>query len=356
MIFERLEIWWKAFRFHFASASFMPGILGGMIAWTYDSQFYPGYFLLVMLGLILNHLALNMTDDYYDFRHLVDVFATDGRNPYSGGSGLLSAGLIQPEKMRQVFITFYILAIAIGVFLGMMRGAFILIFLAIGFFCAFFYTAPPIRLGYRGLGEIAQLLCFGPGIGLGAYYVQAQRVSWEAFWGTLPFGIMLFSMITINEIPDYFEDRRGGKLNLVARFGRETGVWLFILSLLSAYAAILVGVILGRIPVLGLISLLTLPIAFKTISILRRYYQEPIKMAPANLGMICSHNFTAILLILAYFIEGFKKEAMIASLLPFMVLIILYIPIARLIRGALFSRSTEEVQMSEYATNMERRK
>jgi 1,4-dihydroxy-2-naphthoate octaprenyltransferase len=356
MIFERLEIWWKAFRFHFASASFMPGILGGMIAWTYDSQFYPGYFLLVMLGLILNHLALNMTDDYYDFRHLVDVFAVDGRNPYSGGSGLLSAGLIQPEKMRQVFITFYILAIAIGVFLGMMRGAFILIFLAIGFFCAFFYTAPPIRFGYRGLGEIAQLLCFGPGIGLGAYYVQAQRISWQAFWGTLPFGIMLFSMITINEIPDYFEDRRGGKLNLVARFGRETGVWLFILSLLSAYAAILVGVILGRIPVLGLISLLTLPIAFKTISILRRYYQEPIKMAPANLGMICSHNFTAILLILAYFIEGFKKEAMIASLLPFMVLIILYIPIARLIRGALFSRSTEEVQMSEYATNMERRK
>jgi 1,4-dihydroxy-2-naphthoate octaprenyltransferase len=356
MIFERLEIWWKAFRFHFASASFMPGILGGMIAWTYDSQFYPGYFLLVMLGLILNHLALNMTDDYYDFRHLVDVFAVDGRNPYSGGSGLLSAGLIQPEKMRQVFITFYILAIAIGVFLGMMRGAFILIFLAIGFFCAFFYTAPPIRFGYRGLGEIAQLLCFGPGIGLGAYYVQAQRISWQAFWGTLPFGIMLFSMITINEIPDYFEDRRGGKLNLVARFGRETGVWLFILSLLSAYAVILVGVILGRIPVLGLISLLTLPIAFKTISILRTYYQEPIKMAPANLGMICSHNFTAILLILAYFIEGFKKEAMIASLLPLMLLIILYIPIARLIRGALFSRSTEEVQMSEYVTNMERRK
>ena len=356
MIFERFEIWWKAFRFHFTSASFMPGILGGMIAWTTDGEFHPGYFLLVMLGLILNHLALNMTDDYYDFRHLVDLFAPDGKNPYTGGSGLLSAGLIQPKKMRQVFMILYILAIGIGVFLGVMRGAFILIFLGIGFFCAFFYTAPPIRFGYRGLGEFAQLLCFGPGIGLGAYYVQAQRVSWEALWGTLPFGIMLFSMITINEIPDYFEDRKGGKLNLVARFGRETGVWLFSLSHLSAYAVILVGVILGRIPIWGLISLLTLPIAFKTISILRTYYQEPIKMAPANLGMICSHNFTAILLILAYFIEGFKKEAMTASLLPLVVLIILYIPIARLIRGALFSRSAEEVQMSGYATNMERRK
>src|SRR3989304_4227041 len=128
--------------------------------------------------------------------------------------------------MRSVFTVFYIIAIGIGIYLGIVRGGFILLLLAFGFFCAYFYTAPPIRFGYRGLGEIAQLLCFGPGIGLGAYYVQTQRVSWEAFWGTLPFGMMLFSMITINEIPDYLEDREGGKLNLVARFGRKTGVSL----------------------------------------------------------------------------------------------------------------------------------
>jgi 1,4-dihydroxy-2-naphthoate octaprenyltransferase len=322
----------------------MPGILGGMIAWTADAKFYPGYFLLVMLGLILNHMALNMTDDYYDFRHLVDVFATDGKNPYTGGSGLLSSGVIQPQRMRQVFVTFYFVAIGIGVFLGVMRGPFILVLLALGFFCAYFYTAPPIRFGYRGFGELAQLLCFGPGIGMGAYFVQAQRISWEAFWGTLPFGIMLFAMITINEIPDYFEDRRGGKLNLVARFGRKTGVWLFIASVLSAYAAILVGVILGRIPTLGLISLLTFPIAYKTISILRAYYQEPMKMAPANLGMICTHNFTAILLALVYFIEGFKPDALMPSFLPLIVLIIVYLPVGRLVTRAVFSRESAEAK------------
>jgi 1,4-dihydroxy-2-naphthoate octaprenyltransferase len=322
----------------------MPGILGGMIAWTADAKFHPGYFLLVMLGLILNHMALNMTDDYYDFRHLVDVFATDGKNPYTGGSGLLSSGVIQPQRMRQVFVTFYFVAIGIGVFLGVMRGPFILVLLALGFFCAYFYTAPPIRFGYRGFGELAQLLCFGPGIGMGAYFVQAQRISWEAFWGTLPFGIMLFAMITINEIPDYFEDRRGGKLNLVARFGRKTGVWLFIASVLSAYAAILVGVILGRIPTLGLISFLTFPIAYKTISILRAYYQEPMKMAPANLGMICTHNFTAILLALVYFIEGFKPDALIPSFLPLIVLIIVYLPVGRLVTRAVFSRESAEAK------------
>jgi hypothetical protein len=54
-------------------------------------------------------------------------------------------------------------------------------------------------------------------------------------------------------------------------------------------------------------------------------------MAPANLGMICTHNFTAILLALAYFVEGFKSDNLVASFLPLIVLIILYIPIARLI-------------------------
>ncbi len=162
----------------------MPGILGGMIAWVTDGKFHPGYFLLVMLGLLLNHMALNMTDDYYDFRHLVDVFAADGKNPYTGGSGTLSGGLIEPSKMRNVFILFYIIAIGIGIFLGLARGVFTLFLLAVGFFCAFFYTAPPIKFGYRGFGEIAQLLCFGPGIGLGAYYIQAQRISWEAFWSS----------------------------------------------------------------------------------------------------------------------------------------------------------------------------
>ena len=334
-------IWWKAFRFHFASASFMPGILGGMIAWTYNGQFHPGYFLLVMVGLLLNHLALNMTDDYYDFRHLADVFDTHG-NPYSGGSCTLSKGLIHPGKMRNVFTIFYLIAIGIGIVLGMLRGSFVLFLLAFGFFCAFFYTAPPIRFGYRGLVEITQLLCFGPGIGLGAYYVQTQKLSWEAFWGTLPFGIMLFSMITINEIPDYLEDRKAGKMNLVARFGREAGVKLFVLSLLSAYGAILAGILLGRVPIIGLISLLTLPIAYKTVSILRAHYQDSVKMAPANLGMICTHNITAILLIIAYTIIGFKEDNLLSSFLPLFTLIILYLPIAKLVSKALSIERKEE--------------
>ncbi len=342
MNLRRIALWWKAFRFHYATASFMPGILGSIIAWQSRAEFHAVYFLLVILGLVLNHCALNMTDDYYDFRHQIDLFDPDG-NPYTGGSGTLSSGLIRPEEMRCVFTIFYGIAIGIGLFLGFMRGSFIILLMAFGFFCAYFYTAPPVRFGYHGLGEIAQLLCFGPGIGLGAYYVQTQRISWEAFWGTLPFGIMLFSMITINEIPDYLEDRKGGKLNLVARFGRRAGVRLFTASLLSAYGALLIGILLRKIPLLGLMSLATFPIALRAIRLVSLYSEDPVKLAPANLAMICTHNFTAILLILAYFIHGFRPDAILPSFLPLVILAVLYFPVVNLIRG---SFSVKKVHVS----------
>jgi hypothetical protein len=54
-------------------------------------------------------------------------------------------------------------------------------------------------------------------------------------------------------------------------------------------------------------------------------------MAPANFGMICTHNFTAILLIIAYFIEGFRWNRPVPSFLPLIDLIILYLPVANLI-------------------------
>jgi len=97
-----------------------------MIAWTTDGQFHSGYFLLVMLGLVLNHIALNMTDDYYDFRHLVDVFTT-ARIILIRGKRNLSSGLIRPNEMRAVFTALYAIAIGIGLFLGIMRGHFVLL-------------------------------------------------------------------------------------------------------------------------------------------------------------------------------------------------------------------------------------
>jgi 1,4-dihydroxy-2-naphthoate octaprenyltransferase len=159
------------------------------------------------------------------------------------------------------------------------------------------------------LGELAQLVSFGTIIGLGSYYVQTQGISLQAFVATLPLGIMLFSMIVINEIPDFKEDRAAGKLTLVARFGKKAGVKLYLVSWVCTYGVILAGVLFRIMPITTLLALLSLPLTLKSMQTLRLNYEDPVRMAPANLNMIRAHSVTAIGLSAGDVIYGLNNGA-----------------------------------------------
>jgi 1,4-dihydroxy-2-naphthoate octaprenyltransferase len=156
---------------------------------------------------------------------------------------------------------------------------------------------PPIRYGYRGFGELSLLINFGPVICLGAFYVQTRSIAWEPLIISLVPGFLMWSMIVINEIPDYEEDREAGKLNLVARLGKRKGVILYVAGLVCAYATMFTsfGVFLG---------LLTLPVAYDSFRILNKNYMDKIKMAPANLATIKVHALTLSCLIIGYLATG----------------------------------------------------
>ncbi len=323
-----IAIWWQAFRFHFVPPSYMPAILGGVIAWAITGEFYCWYFLVTVIGVTINHIALNMTDDYFDYKYSVDRAKDREKNPYSGGSGTLTSGLIKLEQMYRVFMAGYLITILLGLYLTAMRGWWVFIIGAFGMGCAYFYTAPPIRYGYRGLGEISQLINFSLTIGLGAYFVQAQGFSWEAMWALLPLGFMMFSMITINEIPDEADDRAGGKKNLVVIFGKKAAVWLYGISMMIAFLIIIITPIFGITTFWIYISLITLPWFIQAVSISSRHYQDAQKMSPANMLTIRIHNITGNLLIAGYLIDGMLTGQKFSSILgAIIVLIVLYLPV-----------------------------
>ncbi len=327
--FQWTAIWWRAFRYHFVPPSFLPAILGAVIAWSIPGRFSLGYFVVVTLAVTLNHIALNMTDDYYDYTQSVDRAAGHVENPYSGGSGLLTSGTIKPNHMRLAFLFLYVLTCVAGGFLTVMRGWPVLAFGLFGMLSAYFYTAPPIRYAYRGFGEVSQLLNFSLVIGLGAYYVQAQGLSWEAAFAVLPLGLMMFAMITINEIPDSQSDGTGGKRTLVVRFGRSAGVWFYGASGALAYLAILVCPLFGLTTFWTYVSILTFPMFAKAFLVLRRNYMNAAAMAPANMLTIRAHNLMGILLIAAYVVRGVTSQRPPGQMIaPLAVLLVLYLPVA----------------------------
>lgn len=325
----KIMIWWRAFRYHFIPPSIFPAALGGVISWAVDHTFSPWYFSLVLIGVIINHIGLNMTDDYFDYKYSVDHLKPGEKNPYTGGSGTLSSGLIAPRSMLKAFTVCYLITAFIGVYLTVVRGLPVLAFGLFGVLCSIFYTTPPVSFSHHGLGELGLLINFGTTIGLGSYFVQIQRLTVEAFLATLPLGIMLFSMIVINEIPDFEEDRKAGKLTLVARYGIKSGIKLYILSWICTYLVVVGGVAFRIIPTTALIVFFSLPLVYKSIRILRTRFEDPVKMAPANLDMIRAHGLTSFLLIAAYALYGLINGAEIGQLILILFfLTVFYAPVA----------------------------
>jgi 1,4-dihydroxy-2-naphthoate octaprenyltransferase len=299
-----MGIWIQALRLHYVPTSIFPAVLGSVIAWTTFREFNFWYFILVIIGVTVHHMGLNMIDDVFDYLHAVDRLSGEEKNPYTGGSGVLTGGLLSTGQVLFASIICYLIGIMITVYLTVMIGWPILIFAAIGIFSSVFYTMPPIRYGYRGFGELSLLINFGPVICLGAFYVQTRSIDWEPFIISLVPGFLMWSMIIINEIPDYEEDRQAGKLNLVVRLGRKPGVMLYVAGLVCAYVIILLSVSFRITSVSVLLGLLTLPVAYNSFRILNENYMDKVKMAPANLATIKIHALTLICLIIGYLAAG----------------------------------------------------
>ncbi len=295
--------WRRALRLYFVIPSVLPAILGSVIAWAQGYAFQPVFFALVVMGVTFNHFGLNLVDDVLDYRHAVDLKKGDEKNFFTGGSGVLPEGLLKDTHMLRAAAGLFAATAGIGAYLTWACGWPVLALGLFGMASSIFYTTPPVRYGYRGFGELGLLINFGPVIVLGAYYVQARTFAMEPFFASLVPGLMMWSMILINEIPDYEADTQGGKWNLVARFGRKTGAWLYGVGLAVAYGILIVSSVTGILSPFILLGLLSLPFAAKTFFIMRRHLYDPLKMAPANLAMIKVHSLTGLAMIAAFVIE-----------------------------------------------------
>jgi 1,4-dihydroxy-2-naphthoate octaprenyltransferase len=304
----------KEFRAPFLVAVIIPTFLGGAIAATTpDTNFHVLNFILTLIGIVFIHIGANVTNDYFDYKAGPDRFITpEEKTPFSGGSGLLADGTLRPKTVLNVGILFLVLGSLIGLyfvyFLGS-NGWVILVIGLVGVSSGFFYTAPPFRFVYRGVGEFFIWLSFGPLVVFGAFFVQTAVFSWEPVIASIPVGLLIATILFINEFPDYRPDKKGGKKQLVVRLGKERAVKGYLILLVSVYISIVVSVIIGlmdlieSIPVWSLITLLTIPISVKAYLVTKKHFGEPQKMIPANAATVMIFSLTAILFCLAYLPE-----------------------------------------------------
>lgn len=161
------------------------------------------------------HLMVHFANDYFDRGS--DVLAT--RTPWSGGSGVLPAGELPPWVAlfaARVCAAVGLIATLRAALTGDVTVAFVALAIA---GLAWTYSAPPVRLLARGLGELDTIAVVALLVPLAGYAAFAHALGAHALLATLPGVCAMFAMMISVEIPDVKSDTAAGKRNLVVRWG-----------------------------------------------------------------------------------------------------------------------------------------
>jgi 1,4-dihydroxy-2-naphthoate octaprenyltransferase len=263
-----VRIWVMAARVRTLPAAIAPVLVGTSLALG-AGHFRPLAFVAALLGAILIQVGTNLSNDYSDARRGAD---TEDR---LGPVRVTAGGLVPP---RQVLIATYVsfgLAVACGIYLVAVAGPELIAVGAASILAGVLYTGGPRPYGYEGLGELFVFLFFGIVAVAGSYFVQVQRLPWEAFVCAVPVGLLASAILVVNNVRDLETDRRAGKRTLAARLGRERTRMLYAAMLGGAFLAAPVPWILGSLDAWLLAPWAAAPLALRLLRVVRTRSDGP---------------------------------------------------------------------------------
>lgn len=274
-------------------ASFAAMFLGACAA-ARDGELSWGWLFLTVLGIFSIEVAKNASGEIVDFDSGTDQgILPEDRSPFSGGKRVLVDGLLTRGQTIAISATTYLLGIMAGLVIASYRGTGVLWFGVAGVGLAFFYHMPPLKLSYRGLGELAVGVAYGPLVTVGTYLVQRQTVSLEVILVSLVLGLLIAAFLWVNEFPDYRADLASGRRNLVVKLGRVKAARVFVgLVVIAGIGSILLP--LSGLPAgvwLGALALVPAAIAC---GILLRYAEVARQLIPAQSMALLSFMLYAL--------------------------------------------------------------
>jgi 1,4-dihydroxy-2-naphthoate polyprenyltransferase len=287
-------------RLPFLSATLVPVLLGIVIA-ARQGAFDLTSAILTIIGASFVQLAINVANDVFDTLQGADD-ANVTPTQFSGGSRVIQYGLVSLRRMALLAAAFAGAGIAVGLLLLATRGSVALAAIGVaGFIVGLAYTAPPLKLAYRGLGELAVAVGFGPLMLVGAYVVQTGgTLSWEAIVASVPVALFVALILYVNEIPDRRGDAHAGKRTLPVRVSRSAVITGYRAAATVAYVVLVGGVLAGILPVPTLLMLLTIPLARRVAAGLGPNYDNPYGLMAIMGVNIKLHLYAGALLLAAY--------------------------------------------------------
>jgi len=278
----------KLGRFEFVIGGFLFFCAGAFLAILMGAEFILNKFVLGYVILFTAHLAVSYNNDYFD----IAIDKLNSPTKVSGGSGILIKNPELKEYAKWISITLICLSLIFATAFTVIFSYTIwfLVFVIFINFIAWFYSAPPIKFAYRGLGEISTAIAgfLIPGIG---YFTIMGNLDIYFLIFSVP--MMLYELFFINsvEIPDMEGDKLGGKITWIVRKGRKFGFKIIALSGLLATVSFIIIYFMNIYPqidfrVITLISFI--PLFFGILGLMK----SPIDKEPAT--NLVTYNISSI--------------------------------------------------------------
>lgn len=212
---------------------------------------------LVTLGLLMAHATNNLLNDLTD--HLKGADSGDSfRAQY--GVQPVEAGLMTAREILFYAAGTGLVALAAGACLAYLRGAPVLVLIALGAFFVVFYTWP---LKYFGLGELAVLVVWGPLMIGGGYYTITNAWSWHVVLASLPYALGTTAIIFGKHIDKLDADREKGIRTLPVLLGEKASRYAVLGMMALQYLLVLYLVLSGFFTPIMLVVFLSLYGFFK---------------------------------------------------------------------------------------------
>lgn len=233
------------------------GLLAGLLA-VRQPGFSWGLFGLALLGIVLAHVANNVMNDLFD----TDVGQDTAEYPRAQyAPHPILSGLTTRRQLAALALAVNVADLVIMLVLVAARGPWVLAFAVGGFLLSAAYTAPPLRLKKRGLGELDVLVTWGPLMVGGTYFSATGHLPWQVWVASLPYALLCTAVLMGKHTDKIPFDAPLAIRTVPVLLGRERSLAVTRGLVAGFYVLLVAAVAIGALPWPALLGLGALPVA-----------------------------------------------------------------------------------------------
>lgn len=264
----------------FLSVTFVGCLLGLAAAAHGGVQVTPLLATATLLFALVAHAGANVLNDYYDALNGTDAANTDRLFPFTGGSRFIQNGVMSRRQVGRFGFALMAVVVPAGLWLTSVSAPGLMVIGLAGLLIGWAYSAPPLHLVSRGLGEFAITAAWLLVV-VGSDYVQRRDFDFAPVAAGLGFALLVANILYINQFPDVRADAAAGKRTRVVRLGLASARRGYAVIAVLAYGWVAAMTASGRLPALALVSLLPALASFKAARELWQHAARPQALAAA---------------------------------------------------------------------------